>query len=185
MEVDDDGTQASAIPAGWYPDVNSPGSERYWDGSGWTAQTRAVVSDADVTTPEPEPEDDVIDVDPFAATPATAGASAPADLPRTAPWLWTSVATTLFCLPVAVAGIIMAGKADTAYAAGDYTGGASKAKAAKVLALIATAVAVITVALLIFSMVGLVSAFSDGGVINPEPSIERFDLGPNPEPDGW
>jgi hypothetical protein len=28
-------------PAGWYPDNNAPGSERYWDGSQWTEQTRA------------------------------------------------------------------------------------------------------------------------------------------------
>ena len=31
----------SATPAGWYPDPNSPGTERYWDGNNWTQQTRA------------------------------------------------------------------------------------------------------------------------------------------------
>lgn len=30
----------SATPAGWYPDPNSPGTMRYWDGSNWTQQTQ-------------------------------------------------------------------------------------------------------------------------------------------------
>lgn len=28
-------------PAGWYPDTQKPGSERYWDGEEWTDQRRA------------------------------------------------------------------------------------------------------------------------------------------------
>ena len=31
----------SATPAGWYPDPNAPGTERFWDGNNWTQQTRA------------------------------------------------------------------------------------------------------------------------------------------------
>jgi len=29
-------------PAGWYPDAGDPQALRWWDGSGWTAETRAV-----------------------------------------------------------------------------------------------------------------------------------------------
>ncbi|MGI5400145.1 DUF2510 domain-containing protein [Streptomyces sp. CA-135486] len=29
-------------PAGWYPDSNVPGTERWWDGTAWTAHTRPV-----------------------------------------------------------------------------------------------------------------------------------------------
>ncbi|WP_405809422.1 DUF2510 domain-containing protein [Streptomyces sp. NBC_00210] len=29
-------------PAGWYPDSNMPGTERWWDGAAWTAHTRPV-----------------------------------------------------------------------------------------------------------------------------------------------
>ncbi|MFZ8758480.1 Ltp family lipoprotein [Microbacterium sp. HMH0099] len=28
--------------AGWYPDVNAPGTERYYDGTGWTAHSRPI-----------------------------------------------------------------------------------------------------------------------------------------------
>jgi len=31
----------SAVAAGWYPDPNSPGTDRYWNGSEWTDQTQA------------------------------------------------------------------------------------------------------------------------------------------------
>lgn len=30
---------AQETPAGWYPDPDSPGQQRYWDGSGWTDKT--------------------------------------------------------------------------------------------------------------------------------------------------
>ncbi|MEV0531165.1 DUF2510 domain-containing protein [Kitasatospora sp. NPDC050463] len=44
------------IPAGWYPDpkdiTSEPRPQRWWDGKGWTADTRPAPSDAP-TTPEP------------------------------------------------------------------------------------------------------------------------------------
>ncbi|WNO75595.1 DUF2510 domain-containing protein [Streptomyces sp. AM8-1-1] len=33
-------------PAGWYPDPSVPGTERWWDGTAWTAHTRAVQAQA-------------------------------------------------------------------------------------------------------------------------------------------
>ncbi len=32
-----------AIDPGWYPDPHGEPCERYWDGHGWTDQTRAMV----------------------------------------------------------------------------------------------------------------------------------------------
>ncbi len=29
-----------AYAAGWYPDANAPGTERYYDGSAWTEHSR-------------------------------------------------------------------------------------------------------------------------------------------------
>ncbi|WP_406306003.1 DUF2510 domain-containing protein [Streptomyces sp. NBC_00885] len=38
-------------PAGWFPDPNTPGTERWWDGTAWTAHTRPV--QAQVPLPPP------------------------------------------------------------------------------------------------------------------------------------
>lgn len=47
-------TDPTTPPAGWYPDTNSPGQERYWDGTAWTMQLRpAVPAAAAVTVAEP------------------------------------------------------------------------------------------------------------------------------------
>jgi hypothetical protein len=37
----DDDMGAGSTPPGWYPDVERPGGERYWDGSAWTEHRRA------------------------------------------------------------------------------------------------------------------------------------------------
>lgn len=37
--------------AGWYPDVTAPGTERYYDGAAWTAQTRPAMAPATAAAP--------------------------------------------------------------------------------------------------------------------------------------
>ncbi|MYW12287.1 DUF2510 domain-containing protein, partial [Streptomyces sp. SID2563] len=40
-------------PPGWYPDTLAPGTERWWDGTAWTAHTRAPAA-APVPAPAPQ-----------------------------------------------------------------------------------------------------------------------------------
>lgn len=44
-----------STPPGWYPDVNTPGTERWWDGTAWTAHARAVPSPLSVPHPPGSP----------------------------------------------------------------------------------------------------------------------------------
>jgi hypothetical protein len=56
---------AGSTPAGWYPDVERPGGERYWNGSMWTEDRRVPGQAA----PAPEP---------FAPPPPGSGTAPPA-----------------------------------------------------------------------------------------------------------
>lgn len=65
---------AGATPAGWYPDVERPGGERYWDGSLWTDQRRSAADAGGGATsagPESEPPS-------FGQEPPTYGQEPPA-----------------------------------------------------------------------------------------------------------
>jgi hypothetical protein len=50
---------SEAIAAGWYPDPDDGGaSDRYWDGDGWTEQTRSAEAEPDVPAGwYPDPDD--------------------------------------------------------------------------------------------------------------------------------
>jgi hypothetical protein len=81
------------VRAGWFSDVNQPGTDRFWDGSAWTDQTRpehplaawipALPShSATPVPPPPEAPNSGMSVRPPSRMPAAASASAFAPVPR-------------------------------------------------------------------------------------------------------
>lgn len=46
-------TENTTFAAGWYPDVNVPGTERFYDGTQWTDQTRAATAGIPPQPPAP------------------------------------------------------------------------------------------------------------------------------------
>lgn len=64
---------AGLTPPGWYPDVERPGGERYWDGSAWTEHRRG----GDVAPATPAPFGDTPPRFGDAATPEPPPANAP------------------------------------------------------------------------------------------------------------
>ncbi|MCT2547928.1 DUF2510 domain-containing protein [Streptomyces atratus] len=44
---------SNATPPGWYPDAAAPGTDRWWDGTAWTAHTRPAAAPQAFGPPEP------------------------------------------------------------------------------------------------------------------------------------
>ncbi|MFJ5194280.1 DUF2510 domain-containing protein [Streptomyces sp. NPDC088394] len=44
---------SNATPPGWYPDAAAPGTDRWWDGTAWTAHTRPAAAPQAFRPPEP------------------------------------------------------------------------------------------------------------------------------------
>ncbi|WP_350226448.1 DUF2510 domain-containing protein [Microbacterium suwonense] len=45
----------TTTPAGWYPDPSTPGQHRWWNGTAWTAQVRAITTPT-ALLPPPQPQ---------------------------------------------------------------------------------------------------------------------------------
>lgn len=101
--------------AGWYPDPQTQGQQRYWDGASWTEHTAPLSGQAVATAP---------------AAPST--------------WLWQSIAATvLCCLPLGIAGIVFASQAGAARDYGNLEVAAEKAGRARLFTLIAVGIWVV------------------------------------------
>ncbi len=131
-------------PAGWYPDSNQPGTQRYWDGQRWTEHTAPLHTGGA----------------PVGGGAAAAGGAYGGE--RIDTWLWQSiVATLLCCLPLGVVGIVFAAQAQSAINVGNLDEARAKANTAKTMTLIAVGIGLVGILVwLLFFVVGLGGALS-------------------------
>ena len=123
---------SSPPPPGWYPDPNTPGGQRWWDGSQWTDHT-------DRNYPQPAQ--------------GVAGQAPQASGQKVDTWLWQSiVATILCCLPFGIVGIVFAARANSEMGVGNWAGAAENARKARMWTLWAVGVG-LTVIVLYFIFV--------------------------------
>lgn len=106
-------------PAGWYPDPEDASGQRYWDGSAWTEHTAPGAPVAPVAAGSSW------------SSPGGAGSTVTAGQVNT--WTWQSFVVTLLCggTFISMIGILNAGKAEGALAAGDVAAAREFARRAR------------------------------------------------------
>lgn len=121
-------------PAGWYPNPEDSGTERWWDGAAWTDATRPISGGGSM--PPPSPNFGVP-----GGMPGYAPSGPGYPTPGYAPWggagkpdngLVVSILVTLFCcLPFGVVAIVNSAKVDSLWASGNHAGAHQAAAEAK------------------------------------------------------
>lgn len=111
----------SGPAAGWYPDPEVPGGQRYWDGTQWGEQ-RPPADDAGPADWQSPPTSPGAGQPPSWQSAPSAGQPAWSQNPAAGidPWFWQSiVATVLCCLPLGIVGIVKASQAKSAIDVGN------------------------------------------------------------------
>ena len=139
-------------PAGWYPDPEQAGQQRYWDGQQWT-EHRAPLEGGGVQQPAWGGQQQQQG---WSAGQPVHGAVA-GDVNT---WLWQSiVATVLCCLPAGVVGIVFAAQANSAKNVGDVATAREKARIARIWTLVSVGIGVVVI--LGFLVLGVFGAIVD------------------------
>jgi hypothetical protein len=120
-----------STPAGWYPDPQAQGQQRYWDGNAWTEHQAPLAAQAQPTQPTPPAWNAPQQSAPYAAT------TAPAAKQKKPFWRRTWVLVTAGVI-VAFIGIGAAsgssGTTDTSAKTGSHTGTSDGDKSADTVA---------------------------------------------------
>ncbi len=153
---------AGATPAGWYPDAERPGGERYWNGSAWTEDRRPAGQPA----PQYGAPQSYGSAQPYGAPPGYQAYNAPGGFtayPRSSNAgvaLGLSIAGLVCCGLLAIPGLIMGRSEVKAIDGGQADPGQrGLALAAYIVGGIAVA---INVAILVFYLVFIVALASSG-----------------------
>jgi hypothetical protein len=156
--------------AGWYPDIEVPGGERYWNGEAWTEHRRPGPSTgtdpwtgtgpstgADPWTGAGAPTGPVWGTQPMPTSPSWTTAGQQLDT-----WLWQSiVATILCCQPFGIVGIAKSAQAGTARDLGAMDVARKRADEARTWTLVAGGVGlVLWVLYFLFFALSFGAAFS-------------------------
>lgn len=123
--------------AGWYPDPERPGQQRYWDGVAWTEARQP----ADFTAPPPPPTGYAPPGYGYPGTPAGYGvAMGP---PPNNYLVWAILTTVLCCLPAGIVSIVKASQVNGKWSSGDAAGAQEASRQARQWAIISAAVGVV------------------------------------------
>jgi hypothetical protein len=129
----------SSTPAGWYPDPQQPGQQRYWDGSAWTEATQP----GGPAAPPPPPMGGY-------AAPQQMGYGYAVAGPAPNNYMVFAILTTLFCcLPAGVVSIVKAAQVNSKWNAGDQMGAQDASRQAKQWAIISAVVGLVLIVLLV------------------------------------